>query len=74
MILLDKVTLNQCTGRGNSIQVSVSVCEVGCQGSSLAQSICISQKGGDLPARYQLVPTSADDWFIKGGPCVIMSM
>ena len=24
--------------------------------------------------QYVVVPTSADDWFNKGGPCVIMSM
>ena len=53
-------------GWGNSIMVSVSVCEVGRPGSSPARSVCISQKGGDLPACYQLVPTSAEDWFNKG--------
>ena len=30
--------------------------------------------GASLPECYQLVPTSADDWFAKGRPCVIMSM
>ena len=65
----------QCNlGRGNSVMVSVSVCEAGRPGSSTARSICISQIGGDLQACYQLVPTSAEDWFNKGGPCVIMSM
>ena len=59
-------------GRGNSIMVSVSVCEAGRPGLSLAWSV--SQKGGDLPACYQLVPTSADDWFNKGRPCVVMSV
>ena len=36
--------------------------------------IRLCQKGEDLPACYHLLPTSADDWFNKGGPCVIMSM
>ena len=60
-------------GRGNSIMVSVSVCEVGLSRLK-PSSIRISQKGGDPPACYQLVPTSADDLFNKGGPCVIMSV
>ena len=46
--------------------VSVPVCEVGRPGSTPARSVYISQKGGDLLACYQLVPTSADDWFNKG--------
>ena len=58
-------------GLGNSIMVSVSVYEAGCPGLSPARSVCISQKGGDLPAYYQLVPTSADDWFTKDRPCAI---
>ena len=61
-------------GRVNSIMVSISICEAHHQGLSPAWSVCISQKGGDLPACYQLVPTSAADWFNRGGPCVIMSM
>ena len=61
-------------GWRDSIMVSVSVCEAGRPGSSPGLSICISQKGGILPECYQLVPISADDWFNKGGPCVIMSM
>ena len=61
-------------GRGNSIMVIVSICEAGRPGSSPARSVCILQKDGDLLALYQLVHTSAEDWFNKGVPCVIMSM
>ena len=57
---------------GDSILVSVSVCEADHSGSSPARSVCISQKSGDLPACYQLVHTSADDWFNKDSPCVVI--
>ena len=65
-----------CTvGSGrNSMMVSMSVREAGRAGSSPSRSVCISHKERDLPVCYQLVPSSADDWFNKDGPCVIMSM
>ena len=37
-------------------------------------SIRLSQKGEILSLCYWLIPTSADDWFKKGRPCVIMSV
>ena len=36
--------------------------------------IPLFQKGGILSESHKLVPTSADDWFTKGYPCVTMSM
>ena len=51
--------------------VGVPVCKAG---HPEPDSIRLLQEGEDLTACYQLVPTSADDWFNKGGPCVIMSM
>ena len=61
-----ETTVNvQClAGRGNSIIVSVSVCQSNRPGSSPAQSICFVKK--ILSASYRLVPASADDWFTKG--------
>ena len=56
-------------GRGNGIMVSVSVCQGGRPGLSLARSVCYRKV-----EFYQYVPTNADDWFKKGGPFLIMSM
>ena len=47
------------------------LCEASRPSSSLARTVSISQKGGDLPACYQLVTTSADNRSNKGSPCII---
>ena len=48
-------------GWGNSIMVSLSICEVDRPGSSLAQSVCYRKV-----EIYQHIPTSANNWFTKG--------
>ena len=60
-------------GWGNSTVVSVSVYQAGGPGSLPARSAC-HRKGEILSLCYWLTPTSADDWFKKGSPCVIMSV
>ena len=67
---LDKFYFNEVRslysyGQGNSIMVSISVCQVGLSRFKLG-TIHMFQKGGILSAFYQLVPTSADNWFTKG--------
>ena len=58
-------------GWGNSINVSISVCQVRRPGSS--QPDPVDSERWNSIGMYQLVPPFTVDWFTEGCPCVIMS-
>ena len=60
-------------GVGEIVQWLVSPSVIG-PSRFVPSTVHLFQKGGNQPECYQLIPTSADDWFNKGHLCVIMSM